>query len=153
WGIEAAGALYEIWSIDHPPKEGRIFGGWTNFSQHLSRRAERAASTPPTSEVAEAIFAVVRTSGDAAKSDVEQQHALALAGTGLALPHGTKRREIEALLALPQPIACKHRLLIAAVGAGEVIPATLVMEGVQDLIAAAQTQTWRLDDNRGELMG
>jgi hypothetical protein len=149
WGTDAAGALYEIWSVDHLPKEERIFGSWTNFSQHLSRRAERAAGTPPTSEFAEAIFAVVRTSGDAAKSDAEQQHALALAGTGLALPHGTKRREIDALLALPQPIMRKHRLLVAAVRAGEVIPAALVMEGLQDLRDAARTQTWRLDENRG----
>jgi hypothetical protein len=101
WGIYAAGALYEIWSVDHLPKEKRLFGSWTDFSQHLSRRAERAAGKPATSEFAEAIFAVVRTFGDAARSDAEQQHAIALAVTGLGLPHGAKRREIETLLALP----------------------------------------------------
>ena len=153
WGIEAAGALYEIWSVDHPPKEKRIFGGWTDFSQHLPRRAERAAGTPPTSEFAEAIFDVVRTLGDAAKSDAEQQHALALAIPGLALPHGAKRREIDALLALPRPITHKHRLLAAAARAGEMIPAALLMDGLRNLLAVAQTETWRLDEDRGELMG
>jgi hypothetical protein len=138
-----------MWSVDHPPKEKRIFGGWTDFSQHLSRRAERVAGTPPTSEFAEAIFDVVRTLGDAAKSDAEQQHALALAIPGLGLPHGAKRREIEALLALPQPITHKQRLLAATARAGEVIPATLLMEG----LASAQTEMWRLDEDRGELMG
>jgi hypothetical protein len=153
WGIDAAGALYEIWSVDHPPKEKRIFGGWADFSQHLSRRAESAAGTPPTSEFAEAIFAVVRTLGDPTRSDAEQQHALALAIPGLGLPHGAKRREIDALLALAQPITHKHRLLVVAALAGEVIPATLLMDGLRNLLAAAQTQTWRLDENRGELMG
>jgi hypothetical protein len=153
WGIDAAGALYEIWSVEHTPKEKRIFGSWTDFSQHLSRRAERSNGTPPTSAFAEAIFAVVRTLGDAAKSDAEQQHALALAVTGLALPHGTKRREIDTLLALPQPITHKHRLLVAAARAGEVIPTTLLMDGLRNLLEAAQTETWRLDENRGELMG
>lgn len=153
WGVDAAGALHEIWSVDHPPKEKQIFGGWTDFSEHLSRRAERSAGTPSTSEFGEAIFAVVRTLGDAAKSDAEQQHALALAVTGLALPHGTKRREIDALLALPQPVTHKHGLLVAAARAGEVIPATLLMDGLRNLLEAAQTQTWRLDENRGELMG
>jgi hypothetical protein len=153
WGIHAANALYEIWSVDHGPKEERQFGSWTDYSQHLSRRAERAAGTPPTSEFAEAIFAVVRAFGDAAKLEAEQQHALALAVAGLGLPHGAKRLEIDALLALPQPITHKQRLLAAAARAGEVIPATLLMDGLRNLLAAAQTETWRLDENRGELMG
>jgi hypothetical protein len=153
WGINAAGALYEIWSVKHPPKETRIFGGWTDFSQRASRRAEREAGNLSTSEFAEAIFAAVRSMGDAAKSDAEQQQAIALAATGLGLPHGAKRREIEMLLGLPQPITHKHRLLSAAARAGEVIPATLLMDGLRDLLEAAKTQTWRLDENCGELMG
>jgi hypothetical protein len=42
WGVDAAGALQQIWSANHPPKEKRVFGGWTDFSEHLARRAERA---------------------------------------------------------------------------------------------------------------
>ncbi len=153
WGKDAAGALLEIWSADHSPQEKRIFASWTDYSNHLARRVERAAGTPPTSDFAEEIFAVVRTLGDAARSDAEQQHALVLAATGLSLPHGDKRREIDTLLALRQPITHKHRLLASAARAGEIIPAALLMAGVQDLLSAAQTQTWRLEENRGELMG
>ncbi|MEX2166523.1 MAG: hypothetical protein WD852_05815 [Methyloceanibacter sp.] len=153
WGIDAAGALHKLWSVDQPSGERRIFGGWTDFSQHLQRRSERATGTPDTSHFAEAIFDVVRTLGNAAMSDAEQQHSLTLAVTGLALPHGAKRREIDALLALPQPIACKHRLLVAAAKAGEVVPAALLMDGLRDVLTAAQTQAWRLEENRGELMG
>jgi hypothetical protein len=153
WGIDAAGALYEIWSVDNPPVENRILGGWTDFSQHLSRRAQRRAGTPATSEFAEAIFTVVRDLGVGAKSDAEQQHALALAATGLGLPHGTKRREIDELLALPQPIGRKCRLLAAAARAGEIIPSALLMDGLRDLLAASSTQPWRLEERVGELMG
>jgi hypothetical protein len=153
WGVDAAHALHDIWAFDHPSTERRNFGGWTDFSQHLSRRAERLADTPQTSEFAEAIFAVVRSLGEEAKSNAEQQHALALAVTGLTLPHGAKRREIEALLALPQPITHKHRLLFAAAKAGEVISAALLLYGLRNLLEAARTQTWRLDERRGELMG
>ena len=46
WGIDAAGALFEIWSSNRPPKEKQIFGGWTDYSHHLSRRAGRAAGNP-----------------------------------------------------------------------------------------------------------
>lgn len=152
WGTDAAGALYQIWSDDYPPKERPILGS-TSYSQHLTRRAERAAQTPPSSDFAEAIFDVVRTLGKATKSDSEQQHAVALAVTGLSLPHGSKRSEIDTLLALPLPITHKQRLLAAAARAGEIIPATLLMEGIQNLLAAAQTEAWRLDENRGELMG
>jgi hypothetical protein len=151
WGIDAAGALYEIWSSDHLPKETRAFGGWTDFSQHLPRRAERETGNPSTSEFAESIFTVVRVMGDPAKSALEQQHAIALAARGLALPHGTKRREIDILLGLPQPIAHKHFLLFAAARAGEVVPSALLMDGLRDLLEAAKTQTWRLDEGRGEL--
>ena len=153
WGIEAAGALCDIWRRDHGPKERRFFAGWNDFSEHLAQRTARTAGVPPTSDFAEAIFAVVRAMGDAARSEREQQHALGLSVTGLALPHGNKRREIEQLLALPRPIMEKRRLLVAAVRAGEMIPAALLAEGLRDLLEAAQRQRWRLDENRGELMG
>jgi hypothetical protein len=152
WGTYAAGALYEIWAADHLPEDKRIVG-WTNFAKHLIRRAERADGTPPTSVFAEAIFDVVRELGDATKPNAEQQHAVALAVPGLGLPHGAKRREIDVLLALPLPIAHKNRLLSAAARAGEVIPATFLIEGVCDLLEGARTERWRLDENSGELAG
>jgi hypothetical protein len=153
WGIDAAGALLQIWSSSNqPPKEGPLFG-WTSFPNHLLLRSQRDLGTPPTSEFAEAIFEIVRALGHPDKTEAEQHHALGLAVTGLGLPHGTKRPEIDLLLALPQPIIRKHRLLVAAARAGEIVPAVMVMDGLRDLLAAAQTQAWRLDENRGEFMG
>jgi hypothetical protein len=40
--------------------------------------------------------------------------------------HGSKRAEIDALLALPQPYAAKQRLLIAAAMAGETVSADVL---------------------------
>jgi len=152
WGLDAAAALYEIWSSDHSPAAG-IFERWTGAAQHLSARAERSAGNPSTSEFAEAIFAVVRTYGNATNADPEQRHAIALAATGLGLPHGSKRDELNTLLSLPQPIEAKQRLLLCMARSGEIVPAAVLMDGVRNLLEAAQVNAWRLDENRGELMG
>ena len=152
WGIEAAGALYEIWSRDQPPNRGHKLGGWGDFSRHVPMRAERSKGTPASSNSAEAIFAVVRLLGKADKTGEEQRHAIALAVSGLGMPHGSKRNDVDMLLALPQAIEVKQRLLRAAAMVGEIIPAALLMEGLHSLIDAAASQPWRLDQNRGELM-
>ena len=60
---------------------------------------------------------------------------------------------MDVLLALPEPITHKRSLLAAAARAGEIIPAALLTEGLRSLLAAAETQPWRLEDSRGELMG
>jgi hypothetical protein len=151
-GIEAAGALYEIWSRDQTPNRRQMLGGWGNFSRHVPMRAERSKGTPASSDSAEAIFAVVRLLGKADKTGEEQRHAIALAVPGLGMPHGSKRKEIDVLLALPQPIEVKQRLLRAAAMVGEIIPAALLMEGLRSLLDAAASNAWRLDENRGELM-
>lgn len=153
WGKEAAGALLEIWLADHSPSNKPNFNRLTDYSHHLIRKAERATQRPVTSDFAEAIFSVAMDFGVASKTDVEQKHALALAGIGLALPHGAKRQELDLLLSLPQPTPCKHRLLVNAARAGEVIPSAILMEGLQALLSEAEEQRWRLDENRGELMG
>jgi hypothetical protein len=153
WGLNAAGALYDIWTKRQPPEGNRHFGSWNDFSPHRVRRAERIAGAPATSDFAESIFAVVRTMGQAGRPEGDQQHAMALAVTGLGLPHGSKRAEIDTLLALPRPAIQKRNLLTAAARVGELVPAELLLEGLRDLLAAAQTEAWRLEENRGELMG
>jgi len=42
---------------------------------------------------------------------------------------------------------------VASLPVSQAVPASLLMDGLQDLLAAAETQAWRLDENRGELMG
>ena len=48
---------------------------------------------------------------------------------GLGMPHGSKRTEIDGLLALPVPYAAKQRLLIASAMAGEVLPSEILVAG------------------------
>jgi hypothetical protein len=68
------------------------------------------------------------------------------------LPHASKRAEIDALLALPQPYAAKQRLLIAAGMAGETVSADMLEAGVAELLEAGKTQSWRLMREHGEMM-
>jgi hypothetical protein len=71
---------------------------------------------------------------------------------GLGMPHGSKRAEINNLLALPVPCAAKQRLLIASAMAGEVLRSDILVAGFDELLEAGKTQSWRLAENHGELM-
>ncbi|WP_143043191.1 NACHT domain-containing protein [Myxococcus virescens] len=155
WGLNAAGALLGIWILDHSPGKANRYSDWRDFSRHWPRQLERQQSVIPlpTSEFAERIFEVVREFGRESNSEAEQQYAINLAVTGLALPHGSKREIIDSLLVLPQPMASKLRLLVAVAKAGEILPSDLLFEGVVNLLTAARNQPWRLDASSGDLMG
>ena len=71
----------------------------------------------------------------------------------LGMPHGSKLTEIDRLLALPQPYVVKQGLLRAAAMAGEELPAAALLAAVGELLDLAKKEPWRLDENRGELMG
>jgi hypothetical protein len=154
FGIEAAGALLDIWRKDHPAGERRL-GVWNDFSMVMPRRAERGnpGTPPPTSEFAEAIFDAARPLADPATRAEEQLHAIALATIGLSMLHGSKRDDIDRLLALPQPFATKRSLVAAMARTGEIIPADTLMAGIRKLLEVARTDRWRLDENRGDLIG
>jgi hypothetical protein len=121
----------------------------------LARRINRRRSSKKLIELValRRSFGLLQTQQFLGSADAEQQHALSLAVIGLAMPHGSKRTEVDVLLALPQPIGHKRRLLSAAAKAGEIVPAGLLMTGLTDLLEAAKTQPWRLNENYGELMG
>jgi hypothetical protein len=63
---------------------------------------------------------------------------------GLGMPHGSKRAEIDSLLALPVLYAGKQRLLIASAMAGEVLRSDILVAGLEELLEAGKTQSWRL---------
>jgi hypothetical protein len=147
----------DIWNRDHPSDKDKRFASWYDFSNVRARQAQRQDPQHPaeTSDFAEAIFTVVRVLGTPGNDDANQRHALALAKVGLAIPHGRKRSEINALLDLPQPYAVKQQLLTAAAMAGEIVPADVFLAGTQELLELAKKDSWpwRLDEKRGELMG
>jgi hypothetical protein len=154
FGLRAANTLFDIWNREHPSSPARQFFGWPDYSRAKELHAQRrnAPETLSTSDFAEAIFDVVKSIGTAAADEKLQQHAAALASIGLGLPHGSKRAETDALMALPLPVAAKQRLLIAAAMAGETIPAEMIIAGLDELLRVGETESWRLRGDRGELM-
>ncbi|MFN5456352.1 NACHT domain-containing protein [Bradyrhizobium sp.] len=154
FGLHAAGALAEIWNRDHPSGKAPIaaFGQDYSRAKQLEKQRREAPETLPTCDDAEAIFNVARSLGTSAAESRIQLHAIALAVMGLGMPHGSKRAEIDNLLTLPVPYAAKQRLLIASAMAGEVLRSDVLVAGFDELLEASKKESWRLDENRGELM-
>jgi hypothetical protein len=155
FGVEAAQVLATLWNRAHPSAKEKRFFGWHDFSEVKAQRLQRGqpGCAPPTCEYAEAIFAVVRGIIANPVSDTARRHAIALAQIALGIPHGSKRAELDQLLQFSLPYSSKLSLLAAAAVAGETIPAALLLAGAAELVEAAKKEPWRLDQNRGELMG
>jgi hypothetical protein len=154
FGTHAAGALLEIWNRDHPSGKAPHFAFGQDYSRakELGKQRRDALRSLVTCDFAEAIFDVARSIGTKDADPATQRHALALAVVGLGMPHGSKRAEIDALLTLALPYAAKQRLLIAAAMAGEIIPADTLVAGIDELLEAGKVESWRLAQDRGELM-
>ena len=144
FGVCAAGALVET---VHPRARGRdgarsFFG--RDFSGIKDRRSRRASGEEPeASEAAERIFAVVRELLGTHEG-AREQHAIQLAARGLALPHRPDQALMDGLLALARAPRVERLLLTALALAGEVIPASRLIGGVRELLAATDHRRWEL---------
>jgi hypothetical protein len=154
FGVQAAGALLEIWNRDHLSGKAAIaaFGQDYSRAKQLEKQRREAPETLATCDYAEAIFNVAKSIVTSAADSRTQLHAIALAVVGLGMPHGSKRAEIDSLLALPVLYAAKQRLLIAGAMAGEVLRSDILVAGFEELLEAGKTQSWRLAEDRRELM-
>jgi len=154
FGVQAAGALLEIWNRDHPTGKAPIAAHGQDYSRakQLEKQRREAPGALPTCDYAEAIFKVAMSIGSNEAESRIQLHAIALAVVGLGMPHGSKRAAIDILLALPVAYAAKQRLLIVSAMAGEVLRSDTLVAGFDELLEAGKTQSWRLAENRGELM-
>jgi hypothetical protein len=155
FGFEAACVLKALGDRRQGDAEEQRLSGGVDFSEVAARRAAKQAGCgTPAAPEAEAIFAAVECllKGDA---DVQAQaRAIGLASIGLTFPYGDKLVLIEQLLALPQPVRNKQRLLISLILAGEPVAADIVIEGIRAFLDEAQQKTWMLDQNsRWELNG
>lgn len=122
------------------------------FSDVRARRTERQASVnPATSPLAEAIFDAVDQLLQKEQDNETQTHALQLAAIGLRMPYGDKQTAIHRLLQLAQPYNEKLGLFTALVTAGELIEATLVIDGVNALLEDAKAKPWLLQENQGTI--
>jgi hypothetical protein len=144
----------EIWNRNHASGKAPIvaFGQDYSRAKQLEKQRREAPETLATCGYAEAIFGVVRSIGTNEAESRIQQHAIVLAVMGLGMPHGSKRAEIDSLLALHVSYAGKQRLLIASAMAGEVLRSDILVAGLEELLEAGKTQSWRLAENHGELM-
>ncbi|MDP2224789.1 NACHT domain-containing NTPase [Nitrosomonas sp.] len=155
FGIEAAQVLVMLWDQAHPSgKEKQLFS-WHDFSdvaEHWKQRQD-LQNPPTTTDYSEAIFETVRKIANEAQNDTERRHAITLGKIGLHIPHGSKRLEIDKLLQLPLPYSSKQGLLAATAKAGEMLNADMLLAGLQELLEAGKKDSWKLEENHGELMG
>jgi hypothetical protein len=152
FGIDAARVLLDLWIIDHPLKE-RPLGGWYNYSDASFRRNNIEENNhPPSSDFAEAVFDVAKNYGKPEETNEKQLHAIQLTGLGLRMPFGVPRPEFDTMVCLPQTYAVKQDLFAVAAISGMTIPVDHLLAAFEELMELGKTETWRLDENRGELM-
>lgn len=152
FGVEAALVLLDMWNRDHPSTKERRFHGWYDYSDVKVHRDQMCTHPAISSESAEAIWEVIRRHGTSEQPVEKQRHAVKLACTAMRMPFGVNRPEVDALFKLPLSYAMKQDLFVVSAMSGVVLPATMLAEAVQELLREAQTQSWRLDENRGEAM-
>ena len=100
---------------------------------------------------AEAIFDAVDQLLQREEDGEAQIHALRLAAIGLGMPYGDKRTTIDRLLKLAQPYSTKLGLFTALVGAGELVEARQVIDGIDALLDDAKAKPWLLEENQGTI--
>ncbi len=147
FGITAASTLRDIWrSQQDSPQNGLT--SQADFSEVRARRQIRLTrpETAASSPFADAILDVVDKVMEPRANDEAQKHALQLAEIGLSMPYGDRRETVRRLLQLEQPAALKKDILTRLAEAGEVIPSSLVLEGIQTLLAASASNRWQLEN-------
>lgn len=152
FGLEAARVLLDMWNRDHPPGKDRQLAFWHDYSEVKTRRGQLGTNPPVSGELAEAIWKIVRQYGTPSEPPEKQLHAVNLACIAMRMPFGVNRREVEELFKLALPYAAKRDLFVVAAMSGVVLSFSMLTEAVAELLRDAQTQSWRVDENRGELM-
>ena len=152
FGLDAAQALRAIWQRQQGITDDGPLRGPPEFSDVRVRRAQREGSTNQlTSVFAEAIFDAVDQLLQREEDSEAQIHALRLAAIGLGMPYGDKRTTIDRLLQLAQPYSTKLGLFTALVGAGELVEARQVVDGINALLDDAKAKPWLLQENQGTI--
>jgi hypothetical protein len=128
---------------------------WPDFSEvEAARERRRSTRAPPSSPMADRLFAAIERLGRPENEDRAQLLAILLGKLAISIPHGDRRETVGKLLSLPQPIAAKQHLLAALVMDGEVISADVVMQGVRAWIDQKNKQKyWVIDQHLWEVEG
>jgi hypothetical protein len=128
---------------------------WPDFSEvEAARERRRSTPTPPSSPMADRIFAAIERLGRPENDDRAQLLAIQLGKLAISIPHGDRRETVGRLLSLPRPISAKQHLLAALVMDGEVISSDLVMQGVRAWIDEKNNHKyWVIDQHLWEVEG
>lgn len=155
FSVEAAHILQAV-ANEQPNVAAQIFHISPPFGNVAAARAARAApalpARPNRSEIA--IFEAIGRLGRPENDRDSQLLAIRLGAIALMMPHTNRDREIEALMALPQPLSAKLRLLMAMVLDGVVLDASLIMEGIDSWLQEAgsdETKAWHKRQHTWEI--
>jgi len=154
FGVRAALVLRQVWTRQTGELPAGVvketLSDWPNYAGVAIARIQRRSGERQATPLAAAMFATIeRLCGRG--EDAAHRRALELAVIALTMPHQQQDAVIEALMATPMPLRHKRGLLMARVLSGEVVAAETVMAGLEDLLVAAQTETWLLDDQHSDV--
>lgn len=151
FGVEAASVLRAVWraTLQEDEDKQEVLRPSPDFSEVKARRAARQAGRetdthPFVNEILAVTYRLL-----ASDSNEMQKHGLRLAAIAFSMPHADIADEISMLLDLPRPAEDKSELLTSLVLSGHVIPAHLVLSGIDELYEEAKTKPWLLHDGEG----
>jgi NACHT C-terminal Alpha/Beta 2 len=155
FGFEASlivKATHEKVTTTAPPSPLRH---WPYFEDVAASRRARAEGRLPTKPT-RAETAIFKAIGGLAKSDDKDRQSLAikLGRVALAMPHTNRDKEIDELIALPQPTSAKRELLAAMALDGRVLDEKLIMREIDAWLEDAQkdeTKAWHKGQNTWEI--
>jgi hypothetical protein len=149
FGLDAAQTLAQIARASEPRDDEKPFLSGPDFEpvrEHFRKRQNgEFRDTHPFVDPVLAAARDVASSGDV--RGVER--GLNLAAIALSMPYADKREEIDWFLCLDAPAIQKQRLLTIMALAGELLPLDLVIQGIDQLIAAGQQNRWMLEEQEG----
>lgn len=147
FGEDAAWVLKEIHDREKNSINEKRFIWGSDFSEVKANRAKRQQGMDlESSESAEAIIMVLNDLLRPDAGEIGHRHALKLSNVAFRLPYGNKTEILDKLLRLPRPLSEKQTLLTVLVRAGEIISASMVLDGIKNLLEEAKTKRWLLDD-------
>jgi hypothetical protein len=150
FGQCAAIVLAEQWRAANDRSDPTRFRFGVDFSYVDQRRAARETRPDATSPEAETIFSVIDKLLVDGGSDEQKKHAVALGIIAARLPHGQRNATIERLLALA-PRRSRATLAQSLILSGEVVDVTIVRNGIAEVLEAAETQSWILQQDGYQL--
>jgi hypothetical protein len=155
FGVDAAGVLKEVWDRQQQKTTERPFASWPDFSAVKARRIarKRQSNGANSSPFVEAILSVVRDLIQPDKGKEAHDYALELASIAFSMPYGDERKTIDALLALPQALRVRQKLLTVLALAGEVVSSDMVLDGIRSFGEEFKKKKWFSDNEWWEWEG